>query len=108
MDVAEWKSIDEQKDGENDQLAGLNSHLGGKSDLFKGLKSQKETTTTGEQTGAWQPQQHPAEAGQGKHEFNPFLIGPGSIAVRPEGSAVRLRITNVLVFTFASRDKHRI
>jgi hypothetical protein len=38
MDVAEWKSIDEQKDGENDQLAGLNSHLGGKSDLFKGLK----------------------------------------------------------------------
>jgi|EndMetStandDraft_4_1072995.scaffolds.fasta_scaffold01324_3 hypothetical protein len=70
MDVAEWKSIDEQKDGENDQLAGLNSHLGGKSDLFKGLKSQKETTTTGEQTGAWQPQQHPAEAGQGSHLEN--------------------------------------
>ena len=47
MDVAKWKSIDEQKDRENDQLAGLNFYLRRENDLFKGLKSQKETTTTG-------------------------------------------------------------
>jgi hypothetical protein len=92
MDVAEWNSIGEQKDGENDQLTGLNSHLEGKNDLFKGLKSQKEITTTGEQTGAWQPQQHPAEAGQGSHLKN---FKKHAHLNDPSQSAHRTRLTNL-------------